>query len=126
MRITHQDGVARRAFFRRDRPAVRTDGGVITSNRDAVRTAGGKAARHCIGGDNAACLPGRDQRREIVLMRHEGKMDNVLNTGSDVSGDEGPYPKERWVDRSTVAFDIFVLPFYKGLDDSGLLVAAGI
>ena len=41
-------------------------------------------------------------------------MNNVLNAGSDVSGDEGPYPKERWVDRYTVVFDIFVLPFDKG------------
>jgi hypothetical protein len=52
-------------------------------------------------------------------------MDNVLNTGGDVSGDEGPYPKERWVDRTTVVFDIFVLPIDKRLDDGCLLDAAG-
>jgi hypothetical protein len=52
-------------------------------------------------------------------------MDNVLNSGSDVSGDEGQYPKERRVDRNPVVFGIFVLPFGKGLDDGGLLVAAG-
>jgi hypothetical protein len=59
------------------------------------------------------------------MFRHEVEMHNVLNTGSDVSGDEGPYPKERWVDRTTVEFDIFVLPFDKGLDDGCLLDAAG-
>src|ERR1700730_44800 len=125
MRIAHQDGVARSAFCWGSRPAVRATEGVVARDYGAGGTAGGKAARHFIGFRDVEFLPGRNQCREIVLAWHGVEMDNVLNSGSDVSGDEGQYPKERRVDRNPVGVGIFVLPFGKGLDDGGLLVAAG-
>src|SRR5580704_15676 len=110
MRIAHQDGVARSAFCWGNRPAVRATEGVVARDYGAGRTAGGKAARDFIGFRDVEFLPGRNQCREIVLAWHGVEMDNVLNSGSDVS---------------PVVFGIFVLPFGKGLDDGGLLVAAG-
>ena len=70
-------------------------------------------------------LPGRDQCREVVLARHDVEMDSVLNTGSDVGGNKGQHPAEGRVDRIAVALGIFVHPIGKGLDDGGLLDAAG-
>ena len=77
MRITHENGIARGAFCWADRPAVRAARRVVGRDRGACGTAGGEAARHGIGGRDAACLPGRDQIREIVLFGHEVEMDSV-------------------------------------------------
>ncbi len=95
-------------------------------DRSAVRTAGSKAARHGIGSSNAACLPGRDQIREVVLFRHQVEMDNVLNAGRDVGRNEGQHPLEGGVDRIAVAFGVLIHPVGESLDDGGLLGAAGI
>src|SRR5208282_6664196 len=117
MRITHENGIARRAFCWADRPAVRAARRVVGRDRSAVRTARGETARHRVRGGNAARLPGGDQIREIVLFGHEVEMDSVLNACSDVRGDEGQYLAEGWIDRIAVAFGVFIHPVGEGLDD---------